>query len=179
MAGSASGGHIITDFWRAADLRPPGQEASLASLRQLILQSQQPATCQRVCTLTAAYHGGALADVRRVAYALMYALVNDCALVSHWPTYSKTNRSSSLTTSAELRQRCAASSRLGLRCYFLPPSTCTGEEPGLAFHKKFSLDKDFYLWSNLAKLNAKTGLHSELLVIGLGQWPRHSDIPTA
>lgn len=160
--------HIVTDFWRSADLHPPGQEQPLARLRNLILATQQPATCKRVCTLTNAYHGGALSDVRRLAYALMYAIVNDCALTTQWPLYTKTNRSSSLTTSTELRRRCATPSRLGLRCYFLPPSQCRetdGAEQQNGTRRTFSL-ANFHLAPTLAAVQAKTGLHSEMLLMG-------------
>ena len=160
--------YIVTDFWRAANVHPPGQEQPLARLRSLILATQQPTTCKHVCTLTNAYHGGALSDVRRLAYALMYAIVKDCSLVSMWPSYSKTNRSSSLTTSTELRRRCGTKSRQGLRCYFLPPSTCRDsdvEQQGGGRRTQFSLI-NFNLAPHLAAVQAKTGLHSEMLIMG-------------
>lgn len=167
-AGLSTNSHIISNFWHSADRQPPGHEEPLARLRELIVRTQQPASCNRVCTLTSAYHGGALADIRRLAYALMYAINNDCALVSLWPSYSKTNKSASMTTSAELRRRCSVPDRKGMRCYFLPPSPCAEMErpAAMAYEKSFALDRVFELETQFQKLHTKTGLHSEVLVMG-------------
>jgi hypothetical protein len=159
-------GPIISDFWKAADRNPPGHEASLSRFRRLIRNTQQPDSCTRQCTLTNAYHGGALADVRRIAYALMYAVTHECALVGLWPAYEKTGGMAAVTTSVALRKRCTESGRLGMHCYFMPLSTCHGSSTKAAFHRKFALDQKFHLDVYLDRLQQQTGLRSEVLVMG-------------
>ena len=159
---------IVDDFWDAADRNPPGHEAAAARFRALIHTTQQPSSCERRCRLNSAYHGGALADVRRLAYALMYAVTHNCALVTEWPHNRKTiNESSLLTTSAELRSRCANENRKGFRCYFQPPSTCHQVNTPSPHAMEFDLDGGlFKLERCLDRINQLTGLRSELLIMG-------------
>ena len=122
--------------------------------------------CNRRCNLTHAYHGGALSDVRRLAYALMYAVNRNCALVSDWPEYRGTeNNAATMTTSPELRRRCAESGRGGLQCYFLPMSPCSRSET-VGTVKHFNLDKVFFMDEQLRTIQLRTGLTSELLIMG-------------
>ena len=140
---------------------------------------------QQALPLAYAYHGGALADVRRLAFALMYALVNDCHLVGRWPMYKRGGspfpKLSTLTTSPELRRRCYADKRLGLHCYFRPISTCTlnetiapEEHSDVNIDKRlesdkvkpFRMDHTFFPHKFLDKIIARTGLHSEVLIMG-------------
>ena len=109
---SSASSPFVSNFWSAADTEPPGHAAGLSNLRSWIRETQEPVACNKRCTLAYAYHGGALADVRRLAFALMYALVNDCHLVGRWPMYKRGGspfpKLSTLTTSPELRRRCYA-----------------------------------------------------------------------
>ena len=166
-SGSHEAEPVITDFWQAADRQPAGHEASLARLRSLILSTQQPATCTRICRLASAYHGGALADVRRIAYALMYAVTHDCSLTGNWPYFGHTaNGSAFITTNPEMRQRCTSSGRKGLRCYFLPTSTCDNVTAPTATRWGLKLDQKFHLGVTLDKVRQRTGLRSEVLIMG-------------
>ena len=160
---------IVTNFWDAADRAPLGHKEPLSRLRELILSTQEPATCSRRCTFLGTYHGGALADVRRLAYALMYAITNNCALVSDWPKYQRTlNSSATMTTSPELRQRCIETARKGINCYFLPVTTCS-QTKGPARRTQdhgFSIGNAFHLDEYLDRVQRLTGLRSEALVMG-------------
>jgi hypothetical protein len=107
-----------------------------------------------------------MADVRRIAYALMYAIVNECAMVSTWPHYRHTaDGAATITTSGELRRRCAESGRPGLLCYLQPVSVCNDAAASPA-DKAFSLDKYFHLDTYLDRVRQLTGLRSEVLVMG-------------
>ena len=169
--------NVISDIFAASGElgEAHGHEAPRARLRALVTATQQPATCQRRCSLSGGYHGGALADVRRLAYALMFSVVHDCALVTNWPWHRRTsNFSSTLTTSADLRQRCYADNRLGLSCYFLPYSSCQildkEVERTLPAARIFGLDS-VNLDSTLDVLINRTGLRSETLIMGtLTSW---------
>ena len=182
---SSASSPFVSNFWSAADTEPPGHAAGLSKLRSWIRETQEPVACNKRCTLAYAYHGGALADVRRLAFALMYALVNDCHLVGRWPMYKRGGspfpKLSTLTTSPELRRRCYADERLGLHCYFRPISTCTlnetiapEEHSDVNIDKRlesdkvkpFRMDHTFFPHKFLDKIIARTGLHSEVLIMG-------------
>ena len=97
----------------------------------------------------------------------MYAVTHDCALTGNWPYFSRTiNNSAIFTTNPEMRNRCAASGRKGLRCYFLPTSTCHNSTVPTEFKMDLNLDKMFDLGINLDKVRQLTGLRSEVLIMG-------------
>lgn len=155
---------IVTDFWSSTNRHPPGHGAALNRWRELIVSTQQQ--CHRICNLTQAYHGGALSDARRLAYALMYAVNRNCALITDWPEYRGTeNNAATMTTSPELRKRCAESGRRGIQCYFLPLSLCYKTNT-LGPVKHFVLDKVFFLDEQLRRIQLRTGLTSEVLIMG-------------
>lgn len=166
------GNVVVDNFWAASQRPPLGHESAYVRFRELIIATQQPATCERRCRLDDAYHGGALADVRRLSFALLHAVRHECALVTDWPRFSRTaNGTALVTTSAELRRRCGhANRRTGLRCYFLAPSTCEdASDHGRRdlTHEVSFTDARMDLDKSLDWIHARTGLRSEILIMGL------------
>lgn len=109
-------------LWEVAARTPPaGFEAGVARLRELIVRTQEPGRCSKLCKMNGrSWVGGATANAHRKAGALLHAIVQGCALVGRWPRPFN----SSLTTSNELRRRCTSSHRWSMECYFLPISPC-------------------------------------------------------
>ena len=122
MAASSA---VISDFWRAAN-QPRGHEDGVLRLRALIEHTQQPRECLRLCSIRKSmWVGGSTQNLRRLAHALLQAALDGCALVGHWPPWVY----ASVATGKELRERCLATNRSSLHCYFLPISNCTARPP--------------------------------------------------
>ena len=107
-----------------------------------------------------------------MAYALLYATVEGCALVNAWPTFAP------LTTSPPLREQCRRDGREGLACYYRPLSTCAHPPPGAPSPRSLDPHKiiDGAIGPLLDATSAATGLSSELLV--RGQAHTHRALPT-
>jgi hypothetical protein len=164
-------------LWEAAAHTPPaGFEASVARLRELIVRTQQPSRCSKMCKMNRrSWGGGATANARRKAGALLHAIVQGCALVGRWPRPSN----SSLTTSNELRRRCTSSHRWSTECYFLPISPCRtacdqDAPPRASIHgpalcgtvQELSVYHTGTHAFFLDRISHMTGLYSELLIMG-------------
>ena len=155
MAASSA---LISDFWSAAN-QPRGHEDGVRRLRALIEHTQQPRECQHICSIRKSlWVGGSTQNLRRLAHILLQAALKGCALVGHWPQWVY----ASVATGKELRERCQATNRSSLHCYFLPISNCTRSSSS-TFH---FIDSKFDLSRGLDRVANVTGLRSEVLIMG-------------
>ena len=154
---------LITDFWEAA-APPQGLSEPVRHFRDLILRSQQPQQCTRICGIRKSlWVGGSAQNLRRLAHMLLQATLAECALVGHWPPWMY----ASVATGQELRAACSSSNRPSLHCYFRPPSSCSPRPPGDASSSSFSfLNSQYDLSRGLDQVANRTGLRSEVLIMG-------------
>ena len=145
---------LVTSFWDAAVL-PLGHEEPVSRLRSMIVANQYPRTCSRTCNMRKFYVAGTMQNHRRMAVALMQALLDQCTLV---PSYPALPVRSVLATGPELQRVCDASNRTGLDCYFLPLSNCSSRGYGLNIEWDAS--------DGMERIGQLTGLRSELLLMG-------------
>jgi hypothetical protein len=140
----------------------------LARFRRRIARTQAPADCATFpqCTIASrpeAYWTG-FAGVHRVAYTLLLATLQGCALVAPWPTFG------AHITSHALQRRCSNGSRMGLTCYYLPISTCENASTAQAARPRV-LPARAILEGNISSMldvvARLDGLQSELLVMSV------------
>ena len=126
--------HLTLNFWEQQGNNDPGLESpeGLARWRGLILSSQQPARCDRLCTCGEQSEAGVREDARSVGgmFSTLHAIgvcviaaaLEQCALVGTTAPWLAI-----YTTSAKLRASCTTAGvvRAGLPCYFEPLSHCT------------------------------------------------------
>ena len=157
---------LITDFWQAAQ-PPRGYEEEVARFRELIVQTQTT-SCAHTCSVRKnLWVGGSAQNLRRLSHALLEATLQRCAIVGHWPQWVY----ASVATGKELRQRCTASGRLSLHCYFRPISKCSHNSSSNGQRHRDSssfrfLSSTIDLSHRLDQLGNLTGLRSEVLVMG-------------
>ena len=162
---------VITNFWRAGDSQllrlPPPLAEPFSRFRLRIAQTQAPADCAIFPQCTIASQPDTFwvgfAGVHRVAYALLLATLQGCALVAPFPTFA------AHITSPALQRLCSrASGREGLSCYYLPISTCANASSA-AHTKPRTLPVKVIINGNISSLLDDVarldGLHSELLVM--------------
>ena len=179
-AAAAGPSGVVTDFFeRVAVAVPPVQFAepnsALRRWHELILRSQAPAKCERLCQCVH-IRGGFFSNMHHIASCVMEAALQGCALIDEDTT--TTARISNYLTSAAFRQRCKDrhggalhGNANGLHCYFRPLSNCTrqlaGVKPGARLPNVFLLGPSQRAPSQalLARVQARTGLTSELLAL--------------
>ena len=148
---------LITDFWSTA-VPPPGMEQSMAAWRAMIVANQNQ--CATTCSLKRSVHlAGAMQNRRRLAMALLQAVLTNCTMVDGWPSV----RMSQLNTGLTLRHWCAKQNRTSEQCYFLPVSNCHWR-PGVSVDRQ--LISLYDMSAALERVGQLTGLRSELLVMG-------------
>lgn len=154
---------IVTNFWDAATV-PTGFREATHRLRELIRVSQEPPDgCRRLCSFHKMSYGGAGQNVRRLAWYLMEATLRDCALVGIFPA----QQNSTMATSPMLRERCHASQRRSLQCYFKPLSVCTqSSNPTVQMQMIGSRSAAGNFHNSLRRIANITGLQSELIIMG-------------
>ena len=153
----AASSNLITDFWSMA-VPPPGMEQSLAAWRAMIIANQNQ--CATTCSLKRSVHlAGAMQNRRRLAMALLQAVLSNCTMVDGWPSL----RMSHLNTGLTLRHWCAKQNRTSEQCYFLPVSNCHWR-PGVSVDRQ--LISLYDMSAALERVGQLTGLRSELLVMG-------------
>lgn len=147
---------LLTDFWSSA-VPPRGMDQQLNDFRAMIVANQLPLECTTTCIIKPTVHvGGAMQNHRRVAMALLQAVVGGCTLVGGWPRW----RNSPLNTGAMLRKLCSELNRTSDECYFLPVSNCSKGKPGRTLISNYDTSEA------LEKVARRTGLRSEVLVMG-------------
>ena len=151
---------LVTSFWDAA-VAPAGMEESVAKLRELIRRNQQPERCTDTCRMSRRIPtSGAMQNQRRIAMALLQAVVRNCTFVPGWPK----DRHLPLATSPTLRDACDSTNRTGLNCYFLPASSCSS--PHGSSGSSLQLITNWNSSAGLDVIARWTGLRSELLIMG-------------
>lgn len=161
LAGGSSD-EAVANFWTSADLNPPGFADSLAKFRALIVATQHPAPCQRLCRSQKAIGGGAGSVLHRLAYLLLEAVLTDCALVEKWAPLER------YATSDTMKQRCVTAGRAGLECYFQPISNCGAEaRSGLSTVTYLSAaGREHHVHALFRNVSLVTGLKSQALIMG-------------
>ena len=161
MRNKVASSGLLTNYWEQADWTPAGFEQPLQRLRSLIERTQQPAQCSSLCRMAPNTHvGGAASNLKRLAFHLALASLEGCALVGRYP---RALFPAGLMTGELLRERCTASSRFGLECYFVPVSTCP--VPNGTWVRIIRVNRTS-IPSVLDRVATSTGLGSELLTMG-------------
>lgn len=159
---------IVADFWQAGaavQRQLPFRLAEpYARFRRHIERTQAPNACASVSTCTIAtepetYWIG-FAGVHRVAYTLLFAVLEGCALTTPWATFA------AHITSPALQQRCKGD-REGLGCFFQPISTCVNASGRWRPVRQLPLHAiiNGNISSLLDRVAREDGLNSELLVM--------------
>lgn len=152
---------LLTNYWEQADWTPAGFEEPLQRLRSLIERTQQPAQCSSLCRMAPNTHvGGAASNLKRLAFHLALASLEGCALVGRYPPALFP---AGLMTGELLRERCTASSRFGIECYFVPVSTCPVPKGTWVRIIRVNRTRTHSVLDHVA---TSTGLRSELLTMG-------------
>ncbi|KAL1523370.1 hypothetical protein AB1Y20_018314 [Prymnesium parvum] len=157
---------VITDFWAASSrVHHAGHAAALRRFRRLIESTQQPSHCSaaRACHFSG-YVGGAASNLKRLAHALLAAVLQGDALVGRYPA-AITSR---LSTNPSLRAACHARGHFSNECYLLPVSPCAAALRAANASRPRSCPTltEARLHALLDRLAHATGLRSESLAMG-------------
>lgn len=164
-----AGANLVTDFFEHQRRHPAaGYEEPVRAWHDLILASQQPQSCTRLCQCVHV-RGAFFSNIRGIAACVLNAALRGCAIVEE----DKTARPAMATfvTSPAMRRTCQLANRsLAFHCYFRPLSNCSrakaGIKPREALTNVYALDGEMSGTDEmLAEVEARTGLRSELLIL--------------